>query len=156
MFSLLNPGVWLACGLALAASYGAGRWHQYQASEQAQKAAIADATAEARRIESKRAAHVQEVQSAYAKQVAKNRADADAAKSQLASLHNALDRDAEHPGPPVGADDPAVLRLVVRQCSSSLTKLGEVADQHEATIRGLQAWVRGVLLIEPSAGAEAK
>lgn len=118
-------------------------------------AAQAEVTREALRLEQRRTANIQGVNDAYAKETRAARAAAAGARTELQRLLDIADERqraaAEAPEPAGGADGAAGAWPVVRACASSLVRLAEAADATEARLAALQAWVRGVLMIEPAA-----
>ena len=118
----------------------------------AQAAALATATAaaekEARTREQQMADNARRAADEYAKNVAKIRASADGARSDLERLRDATGspRDAaQDPAAAAGADDAARARLLLGSCGKALTELAEIADAAETKLGALQDWARAIV-----------
>mgnify|MGYP003443195133 FL=1 len=118
----------------------------------AEKAAIAAATAtaerEARTRETEMADNARRAADVYAKNVAKIRASADGARSELDGLRNTIAAAGpapESPASAAGTDDATRARYVLGRVSEFAAQVSAAADACEVRLGALQEYVRGVL-----------
>ncbi len=145
--------VLIAACLALALACGVQTFRIGALKEEAatQKAALATAQAqaehEAREREQQMADGARKAADDYSKNVARVRAGADGARTELDRLRDAI---ASSPAgaasaPACGSDDASRARTVVGQCAATLQTLAGTADQCEARLTGLQDYIRGIM-----------
>lgn len=118
----------------------------------AQAAALATATAaaekEARTREQQMADNARRAADEYAKNVAKIRASADGARSELDGLRNTIAAAGpapESPASAAGTDDATRARYVLGRVSEFAAQVSAAADACEVRLGALQEYVRGVL-----------
>ena len=136
----MTARLWLAAGLlaALVAAYGAGRWQQWQAGEQAHTAALLAATEAARRTEHQ----MQEKADAA-------RTQAEAARRRLAAdLERARDELRERAARLPEAARPACVGATGAELSQRdadfLVRQAARADELRAHLDACQAWAAAV------------
>jgi len=145
----------LAMGLALAVAAGVQtyRLQALKADVAQEHAALAqakaDAESRAREAEQLMADSARKAADVYARQVAKVRADADSARSALASLLDATGATgdaAQDSAASRSADDATRARVVVASCARTAQSLAENLDAAEGRLAALQNYVTAVLL----------
>lgn len=146
----------------LAACLAWGGWQRHQAKTQERAAAAAEqraaveaataaAEAQARQQEQQWAESVRSAADAYNANLARARAGADAARSELDRLRTAVAGTASRPASGAasspaaagGSDGAAQLRLVFGECAAAISEVAAHADRCEARVKGLQDYVRG-------------
>lgn len=138
-----------AKGLILLAVFCVGWSVGSDATEAGYARQAAEATAEARRIEQRRAAMVTEVDDGYRAREKRDRADAVGLARELERLRNSVPERracAADPAAAGGADGaPDRHGIVVRDCAEALGMVAEAADACESKLIGLQDYVRRML-----------
>lgn len=147
MFSLLDPRLWLAFGLALALSFGAGFWkgntHGKASVRSEWLAATAAANEEARRLEQarqRRADEAAQLASGRAKRLA---ADARSARSELDRLRSAVSatKPASEESCTAASQRADTLGKLLLQSGELLTEIAGSADRHASDVKLLlDAW----------------
>lgn len=157
---MVDPRLWLALALAIAAAFGAGYWRgdkagqaQVQGLWAAEKATqltqARERDAENRQIEQRRQSLVMEANNAARKRETVLRGAASAARSELDGLRDDLNTARTARGDLPGNSCQAerfrisTLETVFGQCAGRLAGMAEIADRHASDSLMLQeAWPR--------------
>jgi hypothetical protein len=149
MWSLFDPRLWLAAlvlvGAASGVSYLKGRSDGKTICEAKHAQAVTAATLEARKIESRRQAMVDEAGRAAAARTRSLAVAADRARGESSGLRDDLRAVELHASQSRTAADNAVraLSAVVAECSATLVEVAEAADRAYSESRTLrEAWPR--------------
>lgn len=149
MFSLLDPRMWLALGLALVLSFGAGFWkgntHGAKTVRAEWLAATATANQEARALENARQRRADEAGRLAAARQARIRALAAGARRDADSLRDTVSAVQRHAEESRAAAGNAVRALadVFGSCVREYQSVAEEADRATSEVKTLRdAWPR--------------
>jgi hypothetical protein len=149
MWSLLDPRLWLAAivlvGAASGVSYFKGRSDGKTICEAKHAEAVTAANVEARKIENRRQAMVDDAARAAAARTRSLAADAARARSESRGLRDDLRAVELHASQSRTAADNAVraLSAVVAECGATLVEVASDADSSRSEVKTLRdAWPR--------------
>ena len=145
--SILDPRLWIAALLALAAAFGGGYFkgerHGRKAEQLVHAAAVAAANEDARRLENARQSRADEAAAIAARREAGIRAAADRARSERDGLQHDLGAALDYAAESHAASQQVARAAagVVETCSRILVEVSEYADRADAEARELrQGW----------------